>query len=82
MKKLSYDAQLTISFLIIILGCILSDIFDFWIYHTIAYGICGLLFIAHPVVPKHLEGADKAVFWTRIAGVILILIGVFTRVHY
>ena len=81
MKKLTYETQLTISFLIVILGCILSDIFNFWIYHSIAYIICGLLFIVHPVVPKHLEGIEKAVFGTRIAGVILILIGIFTRVH-
>ena len=82
MKKLTYGAQLTISFCIVILGCVLSDVFNFWIYHSIAYVICGLLFIVHPVVPKHLEGIDKAIFWTRIAGVILILIGIFTRVHY
>ena len=81
MKKLTYETQLTISFLIVVLGCILSDIFNFWIYHSIAYVICGLLFIVHPAVPKHLEGIDKAVFWTRIAGVLLILIGIFTRVH-
>ena len=81
MKKSTYEAQLTISFFIVILGCILSDIFNFWIYHSIAYVICGLLFIVHPVVPKRLEGIDKAIFWTRIAGVILILIGIFTRVH-
>ena len=82
MKKMTYETQLTISFFIVILGCILSDIFNFWIYHSIAYVICGLLFIVHPVVPKRLEGIDKAVFWTRIAGVILILIGIFTRVHF
>ena len=82
MKKLTYETQLTISFLVVILGCILSDIFNFWIYHSMAYVICGLLFIVHPVVPKRLEGIDKAVFWTRIAGVILILIGIFTRVHF
>ena len=82
MKKLTYETQLTISFLIVILGCILSDIFNFWIYHGMAYVICGLLFIVHPVVPKHLEGIDKAIFWTRIAGVILILIGIFSRVDF
>ena len=82
MKKLTYEVQLTVSFFIVILGCLLSDIFDFWIYHSIAYVICGLLFIAHPVVPKRLEGLENAVFWTRIAGFILILIGIFSRVHY
>ena len=82
MKKLTYEAQLTISFFVVILGCILSDVFDFWIYHSIAYVIGGLFFLVHPVVPKHLEGNKKAVLWARIAGVILILIGIFTRVHF
>lgn len=82
MIRLTYEAQLTISFIIVILGCVLSDIFSFWIYHSIAYVICGLLFIVHPVVPKRLEGMRKAVFWTRIAGIILMAIGIFTRVHY
>ena len=82
MNKLTYEKQLTISFFIVILGCILSDIFNFWIYHSIAYIICGLLFIVHPVVPKNLEGIEKAVFWARIAGVILILIGIFSRVDF
>ena len=31
MKKLTYEAQLTISFIIVILGNILTDIFNFWI---------------------------------------------------
>ena len=79
--KLTYSAQLTLSFILVILGNILTDIFNFWIYHSIAYVICGLLFIVHPVVPDYLETNKTTIFWTRIAGVILILIGSFTRVH-
>ena len=82
MKRLTYEAQLTVSVILVILGSFLSDVFDFWIYHSMAYVICGLLFIVHPVVPKYLEGIEKSIFWTRIAGVILVLIGIFTRVHY
>ena len=82
MKKWTYEMQLTISFILVILGSILSDIFNFWIYHSIAYVICGLLFIMNPVVPKHLECVRKAVFWTRITGVVLILVGILTRVHF
>lgn len=80
--KLNYDAQLTISFILVILGNILTDVFDFWIYRSLAFVICGLFFIVHPVVPNYLETNKKTVFWTRIAGVILLLIGGFTRVHY
>ena len=80
--KLTYGVQLIISFIIVFSGSFLTDKLESWIYHSIAYVICGLLFIVHPVVPKHLEGFEKAVFWTRIAGAVLILIGIFTRVHY
>ena len=80
--KLTYKAQMILSFILVILGNILTDVFVFWIYRSISFIICGLLFIVHPVVPKHLERIDKSVFWTRIAGVVLILIGIFTRVHY
>ena len=80
--KLNYDAQMTISFVLVILGNILTDIFEFWLYRSVAFAICGLLFIVHPVVPNYLETNKKTVFWTRIAGVILLLIGGFTRVHH
>ena len=80
--KLNYDAQLTISFILVIFGNILTDVLDFWIYRSLAFVICGLLFVVHPVVPNYLETNKKTVFWTRIAGVILILISGFTRVHY
>ena len=80
--KLNYDAQLTISFILVILGNILTAVFDFWIYRSLAFVICGLLFVVPPVVPNYLETNKKTVFWTRIAGVILLLIGGFTRVHY
>lgn len=80
--KLNYKAQMIISIIIIILGNILADILDFWIYRNIGFAICGLLFIIHPVVPNGIEINRKTIFWTRIAGVILILIGILTRVHH
>ena len=82
MKQLTYNVQLIISVILVIWGCILTDVFDFWIYRSLAFAVCGLLFIVHPVMPKQLEGTEKAIFWTRIAGVILILIGILTRAHY
>lgn len=79
--KLTYKMQITISVIIIILANILTDIFDFWIYRSIGFAVCGLLFIVHPVIPNSITGNKQAIFWVRIAGVILILIGIFTRVH-
>ena len=80
--KWTYKAQMIISVMVIILGNILTDIFDFWIYRSIAFAICGLLFIMHPVVPNYFETNKTAILWARIAGAILILIGIFTRVHH
>ena len=79
--KLTYQAQMTISVVVIILGNILTDVFGFWLYRSLAFGICGLLFVVHPVVPYYMETNKATVFWTRVAGAILILIGIFTRVH-
>ena len=79
--KLTYKAQIIISVIIIILANILTDIFTSWIYRSVGFGVCGLLWIVHPVLPKGAEVSKRALLYTRIAGVILILIGVFTRVH-
>ena len=79
--KLTYKVQLYVSVAIVIFANILTDIFSFWIYRSIGFGICGLLWIIHPVLPKGAEVSPRTLLWTRIAGVILILIGIFTRVH-
>ena len=79
--KLTYGVQMTISVVIIILANILSETFALWIYRSIAFGICGLLWIIHPVLPNGAEASKQTLLWTRIAGVVLIMIGIFTRVH-
>ena len=80
--KLTYKAQMGISVMIIIFANILTDVLENWIYRSIGFAVCGLLFIVHPVVPEGMAVNQKTIFWTRTAGVILILIGVFTRVHH
>ena len=80
--KLSYTAQMVISVIIVILSNILTDIFHFWIYRSIGFGICGLIWLLHPIVPSSLAATRQTIFWTRVGGIILILIGIFTRIHY
>lgn len=80
--RLTYNAQMTICVILIILGNILTDTLDHWVYRSVAFIICGLLFIIHPVVPRRIRVNRQSLFWTRAAGVIIILIGVFTRVHF
>lgn len=79
--KLTYKVQMIVSIVVIILANILTEAFDSWIYRSVGFGICGLMWIIHPVLPNGAELSKRTVLWTRIAGVILILIGVFTRVH-
>lgn len=80
--KLTYKAQLLISVAVVILSNILTEIFDSWIYRSVGFVICGLLWIVHPVLPEDAEMTKRTLLWTRLAGAMLILIGVFTRVHY
>lgn len=79
--KLAYKAQMIISVVIILLANVLSTIAKHWVYRSAGFVICGLLWIIHPVLPKGAEVSKRTLLWTRIAGLILILIGVFTRVY-
>ena len=80
--KLNYKMQMIISIVIIILANIITEMFDFWIYRSLGFYVCGLIWIMHPVLPNGAEVSKRTLLWVRIAGIILILIGIFTRVHY
>ena len=79
--KLTYKVQITLSVITIILANILTDVLDHWLYRSLGFAVCGLLFIIHPVVPKWININRQTLLWTRIGGIILILIGMFTRVN-
>ena len=79
--KWTYKAQMINSLVIIILANILSTIFKHWIYRSAGFVVCGLLWIVHPVLPSGAEVSKRTMLWVRIAGIILILIGIFTRVY-
>lgn len=80
--KLNYKIQIFISIVVIILANIITEMFDFWIYRSLGFCICGLMWIIHPVLPNGAEVSKRTLLWVRIAGIILILIGIFTRVYY
>ena len=79
--KLNYKNQLILMVVIVILFNILSDLLDHWIYRNIGFWICGILWILHPVLPQNTVHNKKNLNIVRIAGIILILIGTFTRVN-
>ena len=80
--KLTYKMQMISSVVIIILANIITEIFDSWIYRSIGFGICGLIWVFHPVLSNGAEVSERTLLWVRISGIVLVLIGVFTRVHY
>jgi len=79
--KFTYKVQIINSLVIILLANVLSTIFKHWIYRSAGFVVCGLLWIIHPVLPNGAEVSKRTLLWVRIAGIILILIGVFTRAY-
>lgn len=80
--KMTYKTQLIATVVIVILANGVADVFNHWSYRSIGFIMCGLLWIIHPVLPNSAEVSKRTLLWVRIAGVILILIGIFSRVHY
>ncbi len=79
--KLTYKTQMIISLIVILLANVISTILKHWIYRSVGFVICGLLWVIHPVLPKGVKVSKKTLLWVRVAGLILILIGVFTRAY-
>lgn len=79
--KFTYNVQMIVSLIVILLANVLSTVLKHWVYRSAGFVVCGLLWIIHPVLPNGAEVSKRTLFWTRIAGVILVLIGVFTRAH-
>lgn len=74
-----FRTQVILTVIIIIAFNFLSTVFEHWIFRSIGFGICGLLYLVHPVVPQNAPNNKQMVLAVRIAGIILILIGIFTR---
>lgn len=77
---INWKKQNALCVLLIIVGNILTDTLESWIWRSAAFCICGLLYILHPVLPSEVAPTKQALRWARIAGGILILIGTVTRV--
>ncbi len=80
--KLNYATQLTISFIVVIVFDILSTVCRHWIFHSIGFCIDGFLWIIHPVMMHDQVPTAKEKTIIRIAGLLLIVIGIFTRAYY
>ena len=76
--KLNYMAQMIIAVAIIVLCNIVGGILGYRFLRNIGFIVSGLLYAIHPVLPKNQEGNDESKKAVRIAGIFLILVGIFT----
>ena len=79
MKKLTYEKQLLIGVIFLLLMFICSTIFKKGIFCNIGWVVDGLLFVINPVCPKNSEGVKHIHLWIRLSGIIVIIIGLITR---
>ena len=79
--KLDFKNQVILSVALVILGNLLGTVYQGWIYTSAAFVISGVLWIANPVMGVNIPETKENIKWVRVAGIILILIGVFTRAN-
>lgn len=77
--KFTYWLQIIISCIIILRTNVASTVLQHWAYRSFGFVICGMLWLIHPVLPKSAESSKRTLLWVRLAGIILILIGIFSR---
>ena len=80
--QLTYKTQLIVSVVIILLANILTTVLKHWVYRSIGFVLCGLLWIINPAMINIDAPPKKHVILVRLSGVVLILIGIFTRAYY
>ena len=79
--KLTYKNQLMLSVIIIIVFFTLNVIFKNWVFSSIGWCICGLLWIIHPALTKNIKPTKINRMMIRLTGVVLIIIGLTTRFY-
>ena len=79
MKKLTYKRQLILTVVIVLVFNLLNSLFKHWIFTSIGYALCGLLWFLHPVMIGDREPRGDLLNLIRAAGIALIVMAFFTR---
>ena len=76
MKRLSFKAQIRISFVIVVCAFVLGQIVKMGIFHNIGWILVGLLFAINPVWPEAVDwrNHDELRKGIRIGGVLVIIV--------
>ncbi len=74
-----FEKQFRNGIIAIVLGVILSHIFKNGIFSNIAWVFYGLLYVVHPVDLHSRPLTPKGAVAVRIAGAVIVLLGIVTR---
>ena len=78
--KLSYRSQMILAIGIFVICLVLTIVFRNLLFRTIGLCLSGLLYAIHPVLPVGEESNKELKKLIRMAGIILICVGLFTTV--
>ena len=78
--KLNYKTQMILAVGIVVVCFVLTIVFRDLIFRTIGLCLSGLLYVIHPVVQESEASNKELKKFVRLAGVLLICIGLFTTV--
>ena len=79
MEKLTYKRQLLLTVGIVVVFNLLNTLFKHWIFTSIGYALCGLLWFFHPVIKGDQKPRGDLLNLIRAAGIALIVMAFFTR---
>lgn len=75
----AFKNQLWIGVGIVLVCSVLNTLFRHWIFSSIGFILCGLLWILHPVKLNPYLDEKRQLAECRIAGLLLILLGIMLR---
>ncbi len=78
--KLKYKNQMILAIGLVVICYVLAVVFRNLLFRTIGLCLCGLLYAVHPVMPEGEESNKELKRLVRVAGIVLIFIGIFTTV--
>ena len=77
-----FKKRLTVTVILILIFNILNTVLKHWIFSSIGFCLCGLLYIIHPVKMNDIRPEEKQFKECRIAGILLIFLGIMLRAKY
>ena len=78
--KLNYKNQLILAIGIVVICLVLTIVLRNLLFRMIGFCLSGLLYAIHPVTPEGEESNKELKKFIRLAGILLICIGLFTTV--